>query len=199
MVALSLLFQTTHRNQTQENIEMRKNTWLIAAFCLVVVILLISGLWKLFFESKSTVVSVHKQPSTKALSGIALVQLQPEDFIPASIYDGKNLVILFSPTDCGICLEMLFTLNEIYVKGANRLPIIGIIDTPYLPAASKVQKHFKLQFPLVMDSTGTLKKQLGKQSKPILFLVDNGDVGNQAIIGDPKDLPRVRQLLKVLR
>ncbi|MCG8608293.1 redoxin family protein [bacterium] len=123
------------------------------------------------------------------------MQLEPKDFDVSCVYENKNLVILFSPTDCGICLKMLSTLNEVYVKRVNQVPIIGIMDTPYLAAALKIQKQFKLQFPMVLDTTGTLKRQFGKRSKPTLMLLDHGSVTTHGTVGDPEDLPRVRKLL----
>ncbi len=110
---------------------------------------------------------------------------------------GKNLIAVFSPTDCGVCLSVLNFLNK--SEAVNKdIRVIGIINTPYRQAARKFQRVYNLNFPLLYDSLGVVKKTLNVDIKPALVLVDSGIIQKKAIVGVREDIGKVNEILSLL-
>lgn len=114
------------------------------------------------------------------------------------INSGRLVVIAFSPTDCGSCLEILITLNDLHQNPRNDVPIVGIIDTPYRQAVWKIQQVYMLSFPLLYDSLSVIKKTLTDESKPALILLNDGKIEKFGIVGKPGSVQAVQDIMRVL-
>lgn len=112
-------------------------------------------------------------------------------------------VIVFEPTDCPICLQLLTELNVIYNKKENKFPISGIISTPYVQAVKQMQKKWNIEFPLLHDTTGILKSKVINTEyvpmKPILLLIENGSIKLSSIVGDSEYEYLTLQILNILK
>lgn len=115
-----------------------------------------------------------------------------------NIVSGRVVVIAFSPTDCGSCLEILITLNDLYQNARNSVPIVGIIDTPYRQAVWKLQQEYRLSFPLLYDSSSVIKKTFTDEWKPALILLNDGKIQKFGIVGAPESVQAVQDIMRVL-
>lgn len=97
----------------------------------------------------------------------------------------------------GLPFDFEFLNKSEVVKNKN-IGVIGIINTPYRQAAWKFQSVYNLNFPLLYDSLGIVKKALNVDIKPALVLVDSGVIQKQAIVGVSEDIGKVNAILSIL-
>lgn len=156
-------------------------------------LLLPFGIWKLFHSG-----GAKSSSSRLSFPEVSLPAIQPAVNGEIDFYKGKLVVIAFSPTDCGICLEILTQLNDIYESSHNALPIVGIVGTPYKQAVGKIQERYALSFPLLYDSLSSVRNSLTHEPKPLLVLLSDGMIEKQALVGAPESIHEVESIMKTL-
>lgn len=122
----------------------------------------------------------------------------------ANIYCGKYISLIFSPTDCSICLDEITTvLNKYEDSNSKNIKIIGIINSKDPQAVSKIKDNYEIHFELFRDSSFATKNFFSKSSqyssKPILIQLSNGKIIKKCILGDPKDYHEIEQILTYLK
>ncbi len=156
-------------------------------------LLLPFGIWKLFHSG-----GVKSSSSQRSFPKVSLPAIQAAINGGIDFYEGKLVVVAFSPTDCGICLEILTQLNETYESSHNSLPIVGIVGTPYRQAVSKIQERYALSFPLFYDSLSSVRNSLTNEPKPLLVLLSDGIIEKQALVGAPESVREVESIMTAL-
>lgn len=159
------------------------------------IFLLITGVPKLLINSTE----VPKSPGylNKALPQAKLQILSSILSNEIDIYAGRHIVIVFSPEDCGTCLQFLTTLNQIY--NSEEISIVGIVDTPYWQVLKKLQQLFDLHFPLLQDDAGVIKKFIGQEGKPKVLLLNNGKIEMAATAGLSDNRAPIDAILQAAR
>ncbi|GEM_PF-3019811 len=150
-------------------------------------------MWKVFHSG-----GIESSLSELSLPQISLPVIQPPFNAGVDFSKGRLVVVAFSPTDCGTCLEILTLLNETYKSSHNALPIVGIVSTPYRQAVGKIQERYALSFPLLYDSLSIVRNSLTKEPKPLLALLTDGNIEKLALVGAPENVREVESILKAL-
>jgi|GEM_PF-2951665 hypothetical protein len=121
----------------------------------------------------------------------------------ANIHCGKYIALIFSPTDCSICLdEIISALNEIEYKKSKKAKIIGIINSINKQSVARIKDNYEIHFALMQDTTFATKTFFSKSSqsflKPILIQLSNGKIIKKGIIGEPREYHKIKQILNYL-
>ncbi|HXF06840.1 MAG TPA: TlpA disulfide reductase family protein [Blastocatellia bacterium] len=86
------------------------------------------------------------------------------------------LLLIFEPTDCSLCLEELFTLNELQGQvPRQRLQIIGVASHTSTEELRKLADAYGVSFPLLLDESSSARRLLGLAETPWKVLVDRED------------------------
>ena len=117
-------------------------------------------------------------------------------------YD-RVVLIVVEPTDCSTCLDFLSRLNTIYSDYKSDISIVGVVSTPYNLAAKQLFERYNVKFPFFHDASGNIKLKLVKSEtipmKPILMLIDRGDIKMSSIIGSREYLQSTREILNIFK
>ncbi|MFX0141201.1 MAG: redoxin domain-containing protein [Candidatus Hodarchaeota archaeon] len=121
-----------------------------------------------------------------------------------NLYNGEYILLIFSPSDCSICMDDITTmLNRINNKKNKNIKIIGIINTKFDQALIKIKDNYDINFILLQDTTFATKNFFSKSSlniqKPILVQLLNGTIIRKGIVGAPKDQNKIKQILEYLQ
>ncbi len=130
--------------------------------------------------------------------GLSLPRIDTGTWGMVRVDSGQVVLIVFSPLDCASCLQILTLLNNLHEASKGNISLAGVIDTPYPQAARKVQEHYRLSFPLFLDSSGTVRKAWESRGKPILMFLDHGIVQEGGVVGDPEDLDQIGNIINTL-
>jgi thiol-disulfide isomerase/thioredoxin len=190
IVAALLLLNSLKQNDKPKFLYFQLNS----VFALYAIVLVIN------FSSVNFLFEKNKEPlKAEVFPGINSFSLDKQQNDKTDVHQGEKVIIAFSPTDCGTCLGVLTMLNDICQNNENRVPIIGVIATPYRQAVRKLQQEYNFLFPVIWDSLGVVKSKFAASSKPALILLNDGLVEKTAIVGDPEQLDDVREILEMLR
>lgn len=89
----------------------------------------------------------------------------------------KGLVIIFLDPECPMCQKYTYTLTTLANKYSNpdMLNFIGIISGNAVEESVITQyaKHYKINFPIFVDTTYVLSDFLGAKITPEVFLLDS--------------------------
>jgi peroxiredoxin len=101
---------------------------------------------------------------------------------------GLIVVILFSPLDCWKCLREIDVWNHLYSEFSKKLTIIGIVKSPDIIILKRFIENRGIKFPVVFDSTGSLRQKLiDNQNHPHKLFFKYGELIRSEPIGISKD------------
>lgn len=116
------------------------------------------------------------------------------------------LMVLFSPTDCPLCLREADVWNVVATaadgSGRPLVQVIGIADKTTTDEMQSVTRDLRLTFPVYVDRDSTLRQKLGVQVTPFKVLVTaDGAVeivdGSRQLVEDQRRFER--RVLDIVR
>jgi hypothetical protein len=107
---------------------------------------------------------------------IAAVDIGPSLQWLLNVNQGRRfvLMVLFSPTDCPLCLKEAAVWNALAIVTDKRGPliqVIGVADRTTTEEMQYVTRDLGLQFPVYVDRDSTVRKRLGVQLTPFKVLL----------------------------
>jgi thiol-disulfide isomerase/thioredoxin len=112
----------------------------------------------------------------------------------------KPIMLNFWASWCGPCELEAPDLKSVYEKYGNDFDLYGIntTDKDNLEEVKKFVKHYKLPFPILLDTDGKIADQFRFNLIPTSFLIDrNGVVVEVVHVLAPKELERkIKNLIK---
>lgn len=120
--------------------------------------------------------------------------LDPESGTDVETILGEDplIALVFSPRDCAVALQAIDQLNVLYGEG---IPVAGILNTPYRKSAVKTIRAYDIRFPVLYDSLGGVRIELGAEHWPVLLQVRRGTVDLVAEVGT-KDAETYRKIME---
>ncbi len=110
------------------------------------------------------------------------------DPIQAEFTRGKVLVLNFWATWCGPCRTEMPALQSVY--GAHQrdgLVVIGVDEMEDAEHVTAFTRELKLQFPIGLDSNGTVAIRYQVRALPTTFFIDRHGVIRDIAVGGPMD------------
>jgi len=87
---------------------------------------------------------------------------------------GYLLLILFSPTDCALCLQESRIWNDLAMtrRPDDRLDVVGIVDHTTVTEMKPVLRQLALKFPVYVDESSVIRQMLAAEATPVKVLID---------------------------
>ena len=82
-----------------------------------------------------------------------------------------SFIVIFSPTDCGVCLSERVLWEE--VRSRYQINLLGVASHPDKRELIQWIKNHRLSIPVVWDSAGLLRDALEVESSPLKLLVNS--------------------------
>ncbi len=104
--------------------------------------------------------------------------------IRLSDHKGKVVLVNIWATWCASCVHEIPSLEKLYqkLKGENFEILAVSIDASGVKALAPFIKKYKITFPVLIDSAGTIKEKYGITGVPESFIIDkNGALANKII------------------
>jgi thiol-disulfide isomerase/thioredoxin len=108
---------------------------------------------------------------------------------------GSPLLVEFWATWCGPCRQSIPHLNDLHARYGPRGLIILGVTKEQRGTVEDFRKQVKMDYPVAIDPSGSLGRQLGVSGIPHSFLVDR--MGKIVWRGHPMSLPE-EEIQKIL-
>lgn len=94
----------------------------------------------------------------------------------------RTIALIFRPDDCPNILHVIERFNAADVEESGSLTLVGVIDTRYRRSALKVIRAYDVRFPVLFDSLGRVREEIGATYRPTLVRTREGFVETIATV-----------------
>ncbi len=112
----------------------------------------------------------------------AVIGASPSAAVTASVSLGERfaardsaaytLIVLFSPTDCPVCLTEATVWGHLHADFGDRLAMVAVVDRTTSSELSLALTQLGIAFPTYLDKTSVVRRTLRLSETPYKFLLD---------------------------
>lgn len=132
--------------------------------------------------------------TNKALLETPLNSINSNFNYPIDIKSGKTL-IFYLETDCSACKKEIQIITELLSTVESKIKVVAI-SSESKDKLETFAKENSINFPILIDENGTLRKKLKIQYYPTNYILNNGVI-EEAWIGNPRDKESLIKALKL--
>lgn len=120
--------------------------------------------------------------------------------VSLSSFEGKVVLLNFWTTWCGPCRSEMPSMQSLYEKlSPHGLEIVAVNLQESRSTVASFTREYRLEFTVLLDSTGEIGGTYGASSIPTTYVVDRGGFAVSGIIGAIEwDTPEMRAYLGAL-